>query len=324
MTILPILALVPAAFACDQIPAGQIVWVRLTSPVSSYTAKPGDTVNGVLTEAIQCESNTEFPIGTHVTGVVHSVRKVGWGIRHETAALDLEFNELHPDSGQPVKFVTSLTEVENAREQVSSKGMIQGVRSSDTPQGRINSRLIHLPTWNPYSDLGLIVYKATFPIFPEPEIYLPEGTDLRLKLDKPMPAPSRRWRSPRWIPRLMPPTISSGRNFRGPSRTAPPRRRWLHADLINLVFVGSREQVVDAFRDAGWVNSDTFNRHAFMHDFYAFLNNSGYPQDADAPVPAERRACRNELAEEPEQLCPPRPSAHVGVDGFSEHARPCG
>jgi hypothetical protein len=50
------------------------------------------------------------------------------------------------------------------------------------------------------------------------------------------------------------------------------------ADLINLVFVGSREQVVDAFRDAGWVNSDTFNRHAFMHDFYAFLNNCGYPK----------------------------------------------
>ncbi len=141
MPILPLLLLVPAAFACDQIPAGQAVWVRLTSPVSSYTAKPGDTVNGVLTEAIQCESDTEFPVGTHVTGVVHSVRKVGWGIRHETAALDIEFNELHPDGGPPVKFVTSLTEVENAREQVSSKGMIQGIRSSDTPQGRINSRL---------------------------------------------------------------------------------------------------------------------------------------------------------------------------------------
>ena len=54
--------------------------------------------------------------------------------------------------------------VENAREQVKN-GVIQGVLSSDTFQGRINSRLIHLPTLNPYSDLGLIVYKATFPIF---------------------------------------------------------------------------------------------------------------------------------------------------------------
>jgi hypothetical protein len=277
MAILPLLVLVPAAFACDQIPAGQAVWVRLTSPVSSYTAKPGDTVNGVLTEAIQCESDTEFPVGTHVTGVVHSVRKVGWGIRHETAALDIQFNELHPDGVPPVRFVTSLTEVENAREQVSSKGMIQGIRSSDTPEGRINSRLIHLPTWNPYSDLGLIVYKATFPIFPEPEIYLPAGTDVKLKLDKPIPA----------VTPVAQPAVDTEAyaaddfEWQEFSRTIPNRTTtttMAAADLVNLVFVGSHEQVVAAFQDAGWVNSDTFNRHAFMRDFYAFLNNSGYPK----------------------------------------------
>ena len=76
-------------------------------------------------------------------------------------------------------------DVENAREQVKN-GVIHGVLSSDTFQGRINSRLIHMPTLNPYSDLGLIVYKATFPIFPEPEIYYPVGTDIRLKLKTPV------------------------------------------------------------------------------------------------------------------------------------------
>ena len=80
---------------------------------------------------------------------------------------------------------TRVEEVENARELVKN-GVIHGVLSSDTFQGRINSRLIHLPTWNPYSDLGLIVYKATFPIFPEPEIYYPAGTDIRLKTKAPV------------------------------------------------------------------------------------------------------------------------------------------
>ncbi|HEY1731991.1 MAG TPA: LssY C-terminal domain-containing protein [Terriglobales bacterium] len=277
MAVLPLLTLVPAAFACDQIPAGQAIWIRLTSPVSSYNAKPGDTVTGVLTEAIQCESKLEFPIGTHVTGVVHSVRKVGWGIRHETAALDLEFNELHPDGGEPIKLVTSVAEVENAREQVSSKGMIQGIRSSDTPEGRINSRLRHLPTWNPYSDLGLIVFKATFPIFPEPEIYLPEGTDVRLKLDRALPAPAAVAQP------LVDTEAYAADDFEWQefSHSIPTRSTTITmvpADLINLAFVGSREEVVAAFHAAGWVNSDTAGRHAFMHDFYAVLNNSGYPQ----------------------------------------------
>ncbi len=234
-------------------------------------------VTGVLTEAIQCDGETDFPVGTHVTGTVRSVRKVGWGIRHETAALSIEFNQLHPDDGPPVEFLASLTEVENAREQVTSKGMIQGIRSSDTAEGRINSRLRHLPTWNPYSDLGLIVYKATFPIFPEPEIYLPEGTDLRLKLDKAMLAPAAVAQPPIDTEAF----AADDFEWQEFSRSIPTRSTtttMVPADLINLAFVGSREEVVAAFHAAGWVNSDTFGRHAFLQNFYAVLNNSGYPQ----------------------------------------------
>ena len=278
LALLPLLALAPAAFCCDQIPAGQTIWIRLTSPVSSYTAKPGDVVQGVLTEAVTCNGDTEFPLGTHVSGVVHSVHKVGWGFVHETATLNLEFKHLQGRNGEPVNISAQIVEVENAREQVTAKGTIQGIRSSDTPEGRINSRLIHLPTWNPYSDLGLIVYKATFPIFPEPEIYLPAGADLKLKLDAAIAAP----------PALPQPPVDVAAfdaddfELQEVSRTLPVRTETVNqadADLINLVLVGSRQQVQTAFHDAGWVNSDVFTRHSFMRDFYAFLNNAGYPQE---------------------------------------------
>ncbi len=177
------------AFGCDGLAAGQTLWIRLSSPVSSYSSKPGDAVHAFLTESVKCEDGIVFPVGTSIEGSVHSVRKVGWGIRHETAALDIRFDRAAVGQGAPVPISASVAEVENAREPVS-KGVIEGIRSSDTPQGRINSRLIHLPTWNPYSDLGLIVYKATFPIFPEPEIYYAAGTDIRLKLTKPVHSPS--------------------------------------------------------------------------------------------------------------------------------------
>ena len=39
-----------------------------------------------------------------------------------------------------------------------------------------------MPTFDPYSDMGLIVYRA-FTVLPEPEIYLPPGTDLRVRLN---------------------------------------------------------------------------------------------------------------------------------------------
>src|SRR5271157_1219216 len=168
------------ASGCDQLPEGQSMWIRLASPVSTYTAQVGDPVPAILTQDIACGGDVVLPMGSSIEGVVRSKRKVGWGIRHETAALEIEFNQAVLADGSTIDLSARIEEVENAREQVKN-GVIHGVLSSDTFQGRVNSRLIHLPTWNPYSDLGLIVYKATFPIFPEPEIYYPSGTDMRLK-----------------------------------------------------------------------------------------------------------------------------------------------
>lgn len=270
------------ASGCEGLAAGQTLWIRLSAPVSSYSSKPGDTVHAVLTEAANCDTGVVLPIGTGIDGVVHSVRKVGWGIYHETAALNIQFDRAVPAPGSAVPITASVMEVENAREQVN-KGVIQGVRSSDTPQGRINSRLRHLPTWNPYSDLGLIAYKATFPIFPEPEIYYPAGTDLRIKLTQPMPSVS----VPPVDPVEKPKETSEELRLDGAASSLPQRtttQALANADVVNLIFVGSREQVEAAFQQAGWSTSDAFTKRSFMHTFYAFLNNSSYNQAPMKPL----------------------------------------
>ncbi len=134
-----------AAFGCDHLPAGQSLWIRLAAPVTTYTAKAGDPVQAVLIQDLVCDNEVIVPMGATIEGVVRSNRKVGWGIRHETAALELEFKSATASGGNTVTFTARVEEVENARELVRN-GVIQGIRSSDTFQGRINSRLIHLPT----------------------------------------------------------------------------------------------------------------------------------------------------------------------------------
>jgi hypothetical protein len=260
------------ALGCDQLPEGHSLWVRLASPVSTYSAQVGDPVHAVLTQDVVCGSDVLLPMGTTIDGVVRSKRKVGWGIRHETAALELEFTQAVLANGATVEMSARVEEVENAREHVKN-GVIHGVLSSDTFQGRVNSRLIHLPTWNPYSDLGLIIYKATFPIFPEPEIYYPAGTDMRLKMQAAVSA----------FP-IMTNPVQEGDLQGSPQLDAwiqkMPQRstttQYVDADLFNLVFLGSREQVQAAFREAGWHNSDPVSKHSFEHNLYALLNNSGY------------------------------------------------
>src|SRR5208283_4081302 len=55
------------------------------------------------------------------------------------------------------------------------------------------------------------------------------------------------------------------------------------ADVVNLVFVGSREQVQSAFQQAGWNTSDPESKRAYMRNFYAVLNNSGYAREPMRP-----------------------------------------
>src|SRR6516165_6831610 len=65
--------------ACDQIPAGETFWIRLTDPVSSFKSEPGSRVRAILAESPQCDGVPIFPLNTVVQGVVKSVRRVGLG-----------------------------------------------------------------------------------------------------------------------------------------------------------------------------------------------------------------------------------------------------
>jgi LssY C-terminus len=265
------------AFGCDKLPAGETLWIRLTAPVSTYTAKAGDPVHAVLTQDLVCDDEVVVPMGTPVEGVVRSRHKVGWGLRHETASLELEFTRATVRSGVDIALTARVEEVENAREAVH-KGVIHGIRSSNTFQGTVNSRLIHLPTWNPYSDSVLIVYKAVFPIFPEPEIYYPAGTDMRLRTTTEIAAapviPSSLRES------SVPDSAESDRLNelveQMPVRTMTAKH--VDADLVNIVFLGSEEQVKSAFHEAGWNNADAHSKRTWTKNMYALLNNSGYAQ----------------------------------------------
>jgi hypothetical protein len=267
----------PRVFGCDRLPAGQSLWIRLSAPISTYSAKAGDPVHAVLIQDLVCENEIVLPMGASIEGVVRSKRKVGWGIRHETAALELEFHRAIAKPGVEVLLTARVEEVENARELVRN-GVIHGIRSSDTFQGSINSRLIHLPTWNPYSDHVLLAYKATFPIFPEPEIYYPAGTDLRLRTTTEITSP---------------PVIMSIGHDTSPAETAESDRlkqlvgqlpvrvstkKHVDADLLNIVLLGSEDEINSAFREAGWHSADAASKRAWLKNLYALLNNSGYAQ----------------------------------------------
>ena len=187
------LLLAVRADACTELPAGSTFWVRLTAPISSYNARPGMPIHAFLLESPTCSNASAFPIKIPVEGHVVTAHRVGLGLWHETGTLEIEFDRLLPADRTPVEIHGRVLEIDNAREQVK-KGVIHGIRATDTPQGTISSRLKYMPSIHLYPDPFLLSYKMLFPVFPRPKSVLSR-------------API--WRSCYLPPRISPPTSRS-------------------------------------------------------------------------------------------------------------------
>jgi LssY C-terminus len=271
---LSLLTVSPTFANCERISAGKSFWVRLIDPVASYSSKPGTQIRAMLIQSPECDLAPVFPAGLEVAGQISSIRKVGMGFIHDTAAVEIQFDRIITANGSVLPIASQVVEVDNSRESVR-KGVIRGIRATNTPQGRITSRLIHMPTFNPYSDMGLIVYRA-LTVLPEPEIYLPPGTDLRLRLNVALYVGDQ--------PDLPRVSFQMDEYERGDVEMVLERssertttRGSKDADLVNILFVGSTEQVEDAFTAAGWQTADANSKRAFFKQFAAFLTLSNYP-----------------------------------------------
>jgi len=275
-----LLGICPAMFAqCNSLKAGETLWARLLEPLSSYSGKAGDKIHAMVIESPTCNGSEEIAVGTTLEGEVARVTKVGMGMVHETASLRVDFKSLQMPDGNQIAIAARLLEIDNAREKVKN-GIIHGVNATDTPQGRITNRLKHLPTWNPYSDLTMLAYRTAFPTFPEPEIYLPRGSDLKLEIASEVSLPdgmanatenNRPDEIEKAVLEITAPEL--------PVRTTT--RNGQDADIVNVALLGSTGQMDAAFRAAGWKNGDAMSTRSVLRQVHAFLSFKNYPS---API----------------------------------------
>jgi hypothetical protein len=265
-----------SVMACDQVPAGQTFRIRLSQPVSSYSSKPGTPVSGLIIESPQCDGLPAFPTGTVVDGHIASVHKVGIGFRYEIATLGIDFDRILPEDGPPIEMHAQVMEVDNAREKVRD-GVIHGIRSTNTPQDHLSSRVAYLLMWDPQFYWILPAYRAVFPVLPEPELYFPSGTDLSLMLSAPLLVERSDRPAPGNLEFDQPDRDALDEKVRSlPERTVTPQGR--DADVVNLAFIGSRGQIDGAFKAAGWKGADAMSTRTAFREIGSFLLLRNYPR----------------------------------------------
>jgi len=281
----------------DDAQVTQNLEVRLLTPLTSYL-RPGSPFQAKVIGCLQAGCEPVLPVGSVVKGSVRATHSVGLGIRRERALLELDFRGCNLPDGQPAPCEADLVAVDNARERVAPGGRIEGILAASYPQSWLSGVWFRPTTgfWSRsvigltgasgmmYTRLAPNPFMASFIIgsrlalfrLPEPEVKLPAGTELELKVTG-VP-PGNREAAPAETAQV--PAELTEWALDQPVEVRM-RNGSLAQDIINLGFAGSAEKVIEAFSAAGWTLSDGLTPRTIARTYAAFSSMSAYP---NAPV----------------------------------------
>ena len=164
-----------------EVPAGTRLEIRLTSTVGSYASKKaGSPVSAVLIAPVHVGGELLLPAGSILTGTVKSVRRVGLGVVHETAAMSLEFSEIILPDDETLPLAARVLAVDNGRERVEKNGEIGGMRMTSSIAYRVSGYIRMALMLNIHAELAAWAIKTLVVQVPEPEIYFKPGVELSL------------------------------------------------------------------------------------------------------------------------------------------------
>lgn len=255
---------------------------RLLTPLSSYSTKAGTPIEALVTTRVCAQDSAALPDGLVMRGTVRKVHRVGLGLVHETAAMQLEFHEIHLPDGRDYPVKARLERVENARERVDRNGTVHGIRATATLSNRVGERLFFLAMHSePETMVPLFMVETAAFHFAEPEIEYRRGAEFRLDVEFPDasgPAGPCVSAAPGAPPAVQDELRRVVDNL--PYWTYSVRQRQ-PLDLVNLVYVGSEDSLRRAFASAGWVGAQANSMRAGIAAIRAIAQDSSY---SDAPM----------------------------------------
>ena len=255
---------------------GQTLSVRLNTPVYSDRSRTGDPITATVTyplcrngEQMSCNpGELLIPPGTSINGTILFAQKAPDKYSRPRIVLDFS-NVLHKAGGKSPLYAHVL-DVDNARETVRNNeilGIIQPHASS-----KFSIAIAALGATNPIAGYTLKSVQTVYGLSIRREIQFPAGTDMQIQVVRPsMLKQKEEWAG--W-PRLPVDARLQQLVALAPMRTQTPDKK--PSDPTNLMFLGSREQLISAFGEAGWYAPDDLGVKSALKTAQATLRQSGY------------------------------------------------
>jgi hypothetical protein len=260
------------------VPAGQRLSVRLLQELSSRTSHEGTTVKAASITPIVVNGEILVPSGATLEGKVVQADAVGWGFKHETASLTIDWNRATLPDGRALDIEMRVYEVENAQEKVTDKGKIQGIRSTGTIGHTVQNGVLAFAGIDPVAYIFASASGSAVLGFAEPEILYPGGTELTLINLRPLITSTAYPASVKPMER-----DAAGREqLQAFVKKLPYRTRTKGSnkasDLTNLVFIGHPAALERAFKAAGWLETDDLYASSTFRTVKSITGNETYTQ----------------------------------------------
>jgi hypothetical protein len=272
------------------VPAGSRYSVRLTQELSSRTTHQGDVVKALSITPVVAKGEILVPAASIFEGKVVQADSVGWGFKHETASLTIEWNKVTLPDGRVLEISARVFEVENAQEKVTDKGKIQGIRSTGTIGNTAENGVLTFAGIDPVAYIFASSAGSGVLGFAEPEILYPAGTELILMDTRPL-----------LTDKVYPPTVTPSatdaaqrESLQAFVKTLPYRTRTKGSnkvsDITNLVFVGSPAALDRAFKASGWLTTDDLYAASTFKTVKTLAGNQTYTQAPMSVLLLDERA----------------------------------
>jgi hypothetical protein len=248
------------ALRAEELPAGTTIEARLLVSTGSRLSHPGDPVRAAVIAPVFLNGRLVLPQGTIVSGTVDKVQRLGFGLKHRTADIQYRFDSLRFSNGEIVPVETRVIEIETAKEHVNSVGLVGGIHPTANLSSALSLYALPFLYATPFLALPAFGIKSLIARTPDPEIYFPAGTEIVLRLTDLAQVQGGTHLRVAADSHFSPEEISGvERLLADTSKRQAVKSDGALSDLVNVVFLGSREEVERAFQAAGWV---TARRHS--------------------------------------------------------------
>jgi len=276
----PDLSRLPTSPNADLTP-GLTLSLRLDAAVYSDRSRTGDPIEATVTyplckagENISCkDGELLIPPGTKVNGTVLFAQKAPNKYSRSLLVLDFS-NIVHmPDKRSPL--YAHVLGVDNARETVRNNEILGIIQPHSSK--KISIAMVAIGAGNPIAGYAIKGVQTVYGLSLRREISYPAGTDIQAQIVRYSILKEKlAWTG--W-PQLTVDSQLQDLVFNAPMRTTATNGT--PSDPTNLMFIGSEQELIAAFSEAGWLQANDLNVKSAMKVATATLRQTGYN---DAPM----------------------------------------